>query len=391
MKKHIWIKSAIASFVLAVLPISLNAAQIYDSQITTPIHGYRPYLPSVGPYLYQEANPDVIYKAIENDGQKVQVKAGDTLRVPTYLAENAYSAYYTWADLDSTPTASDIEDKEQINLTFEWYLLDANATEIKPGENARLLTAADGVVQDDGKIGPSYTVGLNAVGSQIGFRIKAWSEKGLPTEGIYLDVPNIAYLGKQTSPTDPSLPPITEIPDPGVEEDKHPDIEDKVVGMDNEVIVKIYDITEGESKAVLVDEDTPIYVTRIYRAAVERWDAKSLAYVDKTSEYEDFLTWSLYEGQDPADAKPVYEFMTANGRINNIPTDAEALKVFNPLNTPFTYDSIDQAAIKAKFIEGDNTVFKVQDTNQDALPKAAALAPNFSEQSLKLKVRLVLP
>ncbi|SET57874.1 hypothetical protein [Thorsellia anophelis] len=391
MKKHIWIKSAITSFILVVLPLSVNAAQIYDSEITTPINGYRPYLPSVGPYLYQQANPDVIYKAIENDGQKVQVKAGDTLRVPTYLIDDAYSVYYTWADLDSTNTASDIEDKEQINLTFEWYLLEANSTEIKPGENATLLTSDDGVVNDDGEIGPSYTVGLNAVGSQIGFRIKAWSERGLPKEGVYLDVPNIAYLGKQTSPVDPSLPPVTKVPEPGLEEDKHPDIEDKVVGMDNEFIVKIYDITDGEEKAVLLEEDTPIYVTRTYKASVEKWDAVSLDYVDKTAEYEDFLTWSLYEVQDSNETTPVYEFMTANGMINNIPTEAKALKAFSPLETPFTYDAVDLAEIKAKFIKGDNTVFKLQDTNQDALPQAATLAPNFSEQSLQLKVRLVLP
>ncbi|MFC0180383.1 hypothetical protein [Thorsellia kenyensis] len=384
MQSKFMLKTAVAAFVMATMSLSVQALQTYDSPMTKPINGFMPFIPSVGPYLFRD---DVQYLASENNNVKTQIKVGDILRVPTSLEEAAYSKYYQWADKDSIGSVgedSDVEDKEKINLDFEWYRLPVGATTIDP-ENDTKIESTTGLLGNEKNVsGPTYQVSEDDVGYQIGFRIKAWSERGIPNEGVYLDVVNVAYLGKQTGPTDPSQPPGT--PGPG-DKEEHPDIKDKPVGIDDEFRIVIKDITNGEVGAPVIGINDTIYVTHKYKAEVTKYDPQTKEYKDATEEYKDYLTWNVYQD----DGTPVYEYLTSKGQISNIPTDPTAFANFDPIKTPFIYNDEDKAEIIAKFAtKNDSTVFAIQDTNDNALPKTKSIEPNFSEQGLKLKVRLLV-
>lgn len=377
--------------VLATVSSFTQAAQLYDSDYTNQIHGFMPIIPSVGPYLFQAENPTVIYKASENGNIKAEVKVGDKLTVPTSLKEEAYNLYYSWADADGVGQYSDIEDKENINLSFEWYLVKDGSSKIIPDVSAEKLQPEDGVLTDSSELGPTYIVGPEAVGKKIGFRIKAYSQRGLPKEGIYLDVPNIAYLGQQIGSTDPSVLPETVQPDADDESTKHPDIADKTVNKGDDYIIRIKDITQGEAAGKWLQATDPIYVTHIYKAYVQKWDEETNRYQESTESLEQYITWNLYLKNDVGPSTPIYEYMTAKGVINNIPSNPAELAAFDLSKNVFTYDDQDKAEIAARFVEGNNQVFKIQNTNSDALPKTKVTPENYSEQNLELKVKLIVP
>lgn len=377
------VKRALTGAICALF-ITMNpaqAAQIYGSVFTQPINGFMPYFPSVGTQLFQVAGGGKPYLASENGDQKAVIKIGDTLRVPTNLQEAAYNQYYSWADADGAGQYSDQEDKANINLSVEWYLLEQGETTINPGVNARLLTATDGVSTATGTTatnsqGPGYTVGIIALDKQIGFRIKAYSTRGVPNEGVYLDVPNVAYLGKQViDPTDPSIPPQTVVPD---EQAQHPDIENKPVAPGADYIVEVIDLKTNQ----LIGNNLA-YVNREYQAVIKVLNADKTAYEDKTEEYKKYLTWSIYSGNSAAGFQSQVEHMTYQG-LMQLTGDLEA---FDPDKATFTAD----AKVQARFTRQDNTVFKTQDVNENTLDQLLNLPPHFSDQGLVLKVNLILP
>ncbi|SET16111.1 hypothetical protein [Thorsellia anophelis] len=358
-----------------IMSTPVMAAQVFNSGYTQEIHGHMPYFSSIGAILYQATN-GAVYDAAANEGAKAVIKVGDTLRVPTHIEEAAYNQFYTWADADGTGTVGDTEHKANINLSFEWYLLESGATTIVPGVNAKLLTTSDGVTVDTARNGAGYVVGVDALNKQIGFRVKAYSVKGVPNEGVYLDVPNVAYLGQQViDETDPSVPPTAVPPGP---ETENPNIDNKPVAPGAKYIVDIIDVKTNQPLG-----NNKVYVNREYKAVIRALNEAQTGYDDVTETMEKYLTWSVYSGNSQSGYVAQVENMTHQGLLN-ITGD---INDFDPDSPTYTEDT----KVQSRFTSGDNTTFKTQDLNANALDQVMNLPPHFSEQGLQLRVNLILP
>ncbi|MFC0178734.1 hypothetical protein [Thorsellia kenyensis] len=373
MKRNYFKKTAVALAVFTSFMASpVFAAQVFKSTYTQPIEGFPPIIKSVGAQLYLQEDPTKPYEG-GTDKPSVTIRVGDIVRVPTHLKEEAYSKFYEVYDLDK-----DTEDKKNIVLNFEWYLLDEGATKIDA--SAKKLGVKDGVSGNPNDLGQSYVVGPDAIGKQIGFRIKPYTQIGLPLEGTYLDVPNIAYLGGQDYPVDEEGNPIPDLPPVDKPEESNPAIEDKPVVPGKQYLVQIFDVKTQENLG-----GQKVFVNREYGARVLVLNEESNSYEDKTDEYKQYITWNLYYTDSNGHNKRA-EYMTAKGYMN-VPSDEEALKDFNPDEATYQPD----ASVQARFVNQDNTVFKTQVNNEGTIDALKTQGPNFSDQGLNLRVNLVLP
>lgn len=153
----------------------------------------------------------------------------------------------------------------------------------------------------------------------------------------------------------------------------------------DKIEIKIFEINPKDPNQLTEVTNSKYYVNREYKAQVSVYNPITEAYEDKTEQLKDFVTWGLYEVQDNQMIDRV-KFMTAKG-IMDVPSTDEELKLFDPRTASFK----DNTSVSSHFRTDDNTIFKTQTTNSDSVDLLQDKRPNFSEQSLKLRVDLVLP